>query len=1232
MDLSFEESFILSEETPEEKELLSLSPLLKDFDIQINLLSHHESKNFYGELTTKIRSLIYEYIKKQGTSSCSPIHKYLYLFYTLYQELSDVSFMKPNFLINFLFKRIFLFFNSLNSKDFGNIKVINASLDNLCRDQLKCIIYHCMNLLVNKFIFEDRKNLAEINYIMEYFQKNEDSIDTSNMKNEIAEIFFMQLICLDDFIDDKNKDILKDEAKVKKFIEDKVVELYQLNMNNESGQDQNEINIEQGNDKNEDIVLFLFHNDFNESDRHLLRDLRKAIIKVFTPVDANVLDFFENTINAYYVQKKNLSINDYTKDTGTKLNLLGRLLLENNIQDVDIKIRNISFLIDIILQKYFGIQIIPELDLLKFPRLNIIMNKLFFDKNFYFKCCHEDLVNYIFEHFILSQFILSYIKYMIKDPEHYPIEIRYFVIFSYINLSEDYLTTNPFSSYVTAVTFREIINSLKLEKGFHKQKYIKKASQLNASNDSNLNNSNLNQSLNKSSQRKSNRRRSISRTKKNKKKNKKKSIKKQENPNEKINYNIDINLIESYAKNENDSNSQSGLNNSKVVNNKEEKFDEPEKVLSKALFNYLCFLYSMADKFKSFSEYFTDLYSFIDDYIDDNIKKISLDDDWTWLLIYSIDFIENFDLRKTYEKFGIKVDKTNVEAKVKLIAHLSKKVKYCNTQEHFLILDVIYNILINMNNLQNVLKSPKFFDKFKKLNRALSYLSFNINFSMNSSEDFTLIDKEIVGDKLFKITNLLFKDSLDEYFWIPKNLNAYKNLNDFVLVLEALFNKVLYKKSLYTEYFLYGLVAVKKYIDKLEYHSKNKSKKEKEKEQYILALDYFCKFQIPTVNKIQDLKKKVQIKKIIIDLMALMPDDYDFQYDLNEKLDFFKNILLSGEYDLRVCLFVIFQLITHKKLEKNSEEIKIINEVFIVMNNKHYKFTINFLLTLYKSIEKYLFDLIDKYVQYKFPENYFSKKEYTKFVDYFDIQKSLVQDNQEGRDIQIIFNNWTLIKDELEESGAFFDFLKKAEELNYPKSIMNLIEKYIFDIKREYNIHNFEEINNNVKDSGKLKKRIKKYLQLYYRAYSHIEDNKIILENYFNNNNKLLIFMEINNNKNSSRATIFKTNDDKSINANQIINDINKFLITLEKNLLVININVAQKIQQQVDYNYIYPKIIFFFYNIYYLNKENLEFETRKLTFSSLKKMEQNSILEVLSCNNKLNEKKKFNKLFPFAL
>jgi len=31
---------------------------------------------------------------------------------------------------------------------------------------------------------------------------------------------------------------------------------------------------------------------------------------------------------------------------------------------------------------------------------------------------------------------------------------------------------------------------------------------------------------------------------------------------------------------------------------------------------------------------------------------------------------------------------------MKLIAYLSKKVKYCITKEHYLILDIIYNILI----------------------------------------------------------------------------------------------------------------------------------------------------------------------------------------------------------------------------------------------------------------------------------------------------------------------------------------------------------------------------------------------------------------------------------------------------------------------------------------------------------------------------------------------------------
>ena len=70
--------------------------------------------------------------------------------------------------------------------------------------------------------------------------------------------------------------------------------------------------------------------------------------------------------------------------------------------------------------------------------------------------------------------------------------------------------------------------------------------------------------------------------------------------------------------------------------------NKPLKVLSTTLFNYLCFIYSMENKYKNFSEYFGNLYSFIDDYIEENVNTISLDKDWTWIYIYSTKFIKNF--------------------------------------------------------------------------------------------------------------------------------------------------------------------------------------------------------------------------------------------------------------------------------------------------------------------------------------------------------------------------------------------------------------------------------------------------------------------------------------------------------------------------------------------------------------------------------------------------------------
>ena len=76
--------------------------------------------------------------------------------------------------------------------------------------------------------------------------------------------------------------------------------------------------------------------------------------------------------------------------------------------------------------------------------------------------------------------------------------------------------------------------------------------------------------------------------------------------------------------------------------------------------------------------------------------------------------------------------------------------------------------------------------------------------------------------------------------------------------------------------------------------------------------------------------------------MILMPAEFDLELDLNERGDLLKNILLSGEFDLRICLFLICKLITNKILIENSEEINIINSIFRLMICKKFKFLITF--------------------------------------------------------------------------------------------------------------------------------------------------------------------------------------------------------------------------------------------------------------------------------------------------
>ena len=156
----------IQNENSEERELLKLSTYIKSLFIKISCLNMDMTENFYGGLITKLRSLIYEYVLEKQNTICSPMHKYLYLLYELYQKLSEITFMNKKFLINFLFKRIFLFYDALHSQECNNVMIINDSIINNCKGEITPIIEYCLYSIVNKFIFEDLNKLEEMDYFL----------------------------------------------------------------------------------------------------------------------------------------------------------------------------------------------------------------------------------------------------------------------------------------------------------------------------------------------------------------------------------------------------------------------------------------------------------------------------------------------------------------------------------------------------------------------------------------------------------------------------------------------------------------------------------------------------------------------------------------------------------------------------------------------------------------------------------------------------------------------------------------------------------------------------------------------------------------------------------------------------------------------------------------------------------------------------------------------------------
>ena len=292
MNFYLDDFLEIKEMSSEEREIIQIDSLTEDLYLYIKLLKRGESKNFFDELIIKIRALINNYVLDEKNTICSPIQKYLYLLYHLYNLLSYSSFLNQKYLLNFLYKRIFLFYDSINAQNNNNIMIINNSILNLCKEKNEPILTHCINLIVNKYIFES--NLKDLEYLLKYFQDNCSYLQISKIKEEVAKNLFIQLICLDNFKNTNDNKTLSfnDENVSKNFIENIIIKYYDINNNfAKKNTENNIIKNDSIDENNESNIKFLFINNFNKSNIHLLRYLRDAIINVFTPVDANILDY-----------------------------------------------------------------------------------------------------------------------------------------------------------------------------------------------------------------------------------------------------------------------------------------------------------------------------------------------------------------------------------------------------------------------------------------------------------------------------------------------------------------------------------------------------------------------------------------------------------------------------------------------------------------------------------------------------------------------------------------------------------------------------------------------------------------------------------------------------------------------------------------------------------------------------------------------------------------------------
>ncbi len=525
---------------------------------------------------------------------------------------------------------------------------------------------------------------------------------------------------------------------------------------------------------------------------------------------------------------------------------------------------------------------------------------------------------------------------------------------------------------------------------------------------------------------------------------------------------------------ENKKKRKSGKNTiEKNKNNKNNK-NNCIKTISKVIFNYIAYLYNLQYLFKNFS-LFKEFFSFIDTYLSDNYSffNISFDESWSFLKIVDLNIIPNFKIEKLKNR-----GKINFNDK-EFLLYLFKRIKNSEFDQLELIFLSIDTYINNKCNREYLVNEKNL---MKKLNRGISYFLYINNFTFHSTKKGILFNNKNLAFLVSNIECKLFLEP-EEYFILKNSSTIFDNTKSFITYI----NEKTEKSILLFSYIPFEILNAKRYLGNSKYVQKERNSILNDlKLESIESFLYILNYQLKN-NKYQKLFKNYNFmsKFFSENMIKLLEIIENFPNLFEENKNIIEYLLRCGEYNLLLAQFILLNCLKSENMKEEQKLILFNYFQFLTEGSK--KIYLVYSISLFKFLDHIVISYLEKNINYSSPNNVFSfvlnlknntqgkKKSELKYVmPYYYIHK-----------------NWTELKNRFYETNLFQQFVEKLNYNNFPKTTVNILNKFISDYRRQYNIRDliqFEKF---------------PLIKIYYEALAKIEDNGNLLYNYFNDKNLL---------------------------------------------------------------------------------------------------------------------------------